>query len=139
MRKLKFLLDRKSLQTIYFSFIRPLLEYADVVWDNCTDYEVELEKIHREAARIVTGATRLVSTERLDRETGWDSLACRRNKHKIIMMHKMYNGLSPAYLSALVPATIGANVPYTLRNPNNIRTVQCHSDFYYKSFYLKST
>ena len=61
MRKLKFLLDRNSLQTIYmyFSFIRPLLEYADVVWDNCTDYEVEeLEKIHREAARIVTGATR---------------------------------------------------------------------------------
>ena len=28
MRKLKFQLDRKSLQTIYFSFIRPLLEYA---------------------------------------------------------------------------------------------------------------
>lgn len=32
MRKLKFTLDRKSLETIYFSFIRPLLEYADVVW-----------------------------------------------------------------------------------------------------------
>ena len=32
MRKLKFQLDRKSLQSIYFSFIRPLLEYAgDVV------------------------------------------------------------------------------------------------------------
>lgn len=40
MRKLKFKLDRRSLQTIYFSFIRPLLEYADVVWDNCTQYEV---------------------------------------------------------------------------------------------------
>ena len=46
MRKLKFKLDRRSLQTIYFSFIRPLLEYADVVWDNCTRYEVnDLEKI----------------------------------------------------------------------------------------------
>ena len=32
MRKMKFKLDRKSLQIIYFSFIRPLLEYADVVW-----------------------------------------------------------------------------------------------------------
>ena len=29
--KLKFQLDRKSLQTIYFSFIRPLLEFADAV------------------------------------------------------------------------------------------------------------
>ena len=45
MRKLKFKLDRKSLQIIYFTFIRPILLYADVVWDNCTQYEVnELEK-----------------------------------------------------------------------------------------------
>ena len=39
MRKLKFKLDRKSLQTIYFTFIRPILEYASVVWNNCTQYE----------------------------------------------------------------------------------------------------
>ena len=30
-RKLKYMLDRKSLQSIYFAFIRPILEYADVV------------------------------------------------------------------------------------------------------------
>ena len=61
MRKLKFKLDRRSLQTIYFSFIRPVLEYADVVWNNCAQYESnELEKIQNEAARIVTGATKLV-------------------------------------------------------------------------------
>ena len=62
MRKLKFKLDRKSLQTMYFSFIRPVLEYADVIWNNCTQYESnELEQIQNEAARIVTGATKLVS------------------------------------------------------------------------------
>lgn len=31
MQKLKFILDRKSLETIYMSFVRPILEYADVV------------------------------------------------------------------------------------------------------------
>ena len=42
---MKFTMDRKSVQTIYFSFIRPLLEYADVVWDNCTQQQInELEK-----------------------------------------------------------------------------------------------
>ena len=41
MRKLNFILDRKSLQSIYFTFIRPVLEYADVVWDNYTKYEEE--------------------------------------------------------------------------------------------------
>ena len=58
MRKLKFKLDRKSLETIYLTFIRPILEYGDVVWNNCTQYEKEeLEKIQTEAARIATGAT----------------------------------------------------------------------------------
>ena len=52
MRKLKFSLDRKSLETIYIAFIRPLLEYADVIWDNCAQYEKnELEKIQIEAVK----------------------------------------------------------------------------------------
>ena len=46
MRKLKFVLDWKSLETIYVSFIRPILEYGDTIWDNCTQYEKrELDKI----------------------------------------------------------------------------------------------
>ena len=62
MRKLKFRLDRKSLETIYTAFIRSLTEYGDVVWENCTLYEKqELDQIQNEAARIATGATRLVS------------------------------------------------------------------------------
>ena len=62
MRKLKFRLDRKALETIYMAFIRPILEYADVVWCNITKYEEdELEKIQCEASRIVTGTTKLVS------------------------------------------------------------------------------
>ena len=31
-----FRVSRKSLEQIYVSFIRPLLEYCDVVWDNCS-------------------------------------------------------------------------------------------------------
>ena len=58
MKKLKYKLDRKSLETIYIAFIRPLLEYGDVIWDNCTQYQKnELDKIQNEAARIATGAT----------------------------------------------------------------------------------
>ena len=66
MRKLKFMLDRDSLNKIYISFLRPTLEYANIVWDNCTQYEANaIEKIQTEAARIVTGATRLVSLDML--------------------------------------------------------------------------
>ena len=50
MRRLKICLDRKSLETIYLTFIRPILEYADVVLDNCTNYEKqEHDKIQTEA------------------------------------------------------------------------------------------
>ena len=45
MRKLKFQLDRKSLEIIFTSYIRPLLKYSNVVWDNCIQYESKyLEK-----------------------------------------------------------------------------------------------
>ena len=65
------------------SLIRPLLEYADVVMDNCAHYETnELEKLQNEAARIaVTGASKLVSIENLLRETCWENLSSRRKKH----------------------------------------------------------
>ena len=77
-----------------FTFIRPLLEYADVVWDNCTLYEVNvLEKIQLEAARIVTGATKLVSLEMLYKETGWETLEIRRSKHKLPSRHRLIDFL----------------------------------------------
>ena len=56
-----------------------VIDYADVVWDNCTQYKINaLEQIHVpvqiEAARITTEATNLVSLEMLYQETGWESL-----------------------------------------------------------------
>jgi hypothetical protein len=43
-------------QYIYLSFIRPVIEYADIVWDNCTLHESNLlESVQVEAGRIITG------------------------------------------------------------------------------------
>ena len=50
---------------MYFTFISPVLEYADVVWDNCTQQQMnDLEKIQIEAGRIVSGTTKLVALDR---------------------------------------------------------------------------
>lgn len=58
-----------------------MLEYADAVWDNCTNYEsAELEKIQNEAARIVTGATKLVSIHSLLTDTEWEQLSSQMKK-----------------------------------------------------------
>ena len=75
---------RLTLEIIYTSFIRPILEYADVVWDTCTQYEINaVEKIKIEAARIVTGTSKLVSLEKLYNETCWETLKQRHQKHKL--------------------------------------------------------
>ena len=52
LRKFKFIPDRKTLEKIYLTFIRPILEYADVVWDNKTLFLInKLENVQIEAAR----------------------------------------------------------------------------------------
>ena len=134
MRRLKFFLYRKSLETIYLTFIRPVLEYADVVWDNCTNYEKQdLDKIQTEAARIVTGATKLVSLYSLYEEVNWDPLETRRRK--LLLLYKMFNNLSPEYLSSLIPPTVNTLSQYNLRNAQNIQTANSRTTQYFNSFY----
>ena len=58
LKRLKFTLDRKSLEIIYFSFIRPSLEYANVLWAGAHDVETQkLNNLEIEAMRCVTKQT----------------------------------------------------------------------------------
>ena len=104
-RKLKFHLDRKSLETIYITFIRPFLEYGDIIWDNCTYQEkIELDKIQNEAARIATGTTKLVSIDALYTEIGWETLEQRRNNHKLSLFLQN-DEFSCSYISNVLSST----------------------------------
>ena len=135
MKSLKYQLDRSTLETIYISFIRPLIEYGDVIFDNCSNYEkLELDKIQNEAARIVTGATKLVSLDNLSQESCWESLETRRHKHKLILFYKMVHGLTPNFLSDLIPDRVGNVSNYNLRNADNIEFVNTNTNSYYYSF-----
>ena len=135
MRKLKFKLDRRALEIIYFTFIRPILEYACVIFDNCTQYELnDIEKVQLEAARIVSGTTKLVSLALLYEELGWEQLSSRRRKYKLVLFYKMQNGLCPAYLTQLVPDQVGQASSYNLRNDRNLQTIHATTQLYYNSF-----
>ena len=135
LRALKFQLDRNSLQTMYFSFIRPLLEYGDVIWDNCCNYEkYEIEKIQIEAGRIVTGATRSCSKSKIIEETGWDTLEIRRYKHRMITFYKMVKGIAPSYLQILVPPSVHQVSQRSLRNNDQLVIPRSRTNIYNKSF-----
>lgn len=141
MRSLKFQLDRQTLQTIYFSFIRPLLEYGDIAWGNLSnELEKRLENLNIEAARIVTGATKLTSIDKLFKEAGWTSLYDRRQNRKILQFHKMFYQYTPAYLSNLIPTTASEGHRYETRNSDHafITPILCKTSFYKQSF-LPST
>ena len=140
MRRLKFKLDRKSLEQIYLVFIRSLLEYGNIIWDNCLQSEKQKleKKNHIEAARTAIGATKLVSNAALYKETRWDSLDERRRKHKLTLFYKMTNALSPLYLSSLVPQTVSNASRYNLRNSSDLQTVEARTSLFYNSFLLSA-
>ena len=118
----------KSLETIYTVFIRPLLEYGDVIWNNCTEYEKnELDNIQNEAARIATGATILVSINALYNEVCWDPLETRRKNHRLTLFYKMMHNLTPLYLSSLIPQSVSNLSRYNLRNANDLQTIDART------------
>ncbi len=135
MKKLKFQLSRKSLNQIYISYVRPLIEYASVVWDNCSQYEKNMiDQIQNEAARIVTGLTRSVHLENLRQEVGWQSLSTRREVQKLSIMYKAKNNLAPNYINTLIPPTVNTITNYNLRNINDIEIPRTRLEGYRLSF-----
>jgi hypothetical protein len=139
LRKFKFILDRKTLEIIYITFIRPLLEYADVVWDTKTQILInKLENVQVEAARIVTGGTRLVSLSNLYIETGWEKLKDRRERHRTIQFYKMSNNLTPQYLSNLIPQNFGMIHDHNTRHTSRIPPVRTRTSLY-ASYFIPSS
>ena len=81
----KYKLSRKALEIMYKSFILPIFDYADVIWDNCTEYQATtLENLHIDALRTIIGAVRGTSHAKILSESGFSSLRERRKRHKIL-------------------------------------------------------
>ena len=135
-QKIKYHVDRESLEMIYFSYMRPKMEYACQIWDCCTQQDSErLENLQLYAARIVTGAKRGTSHELLYEEVRWPKLADRRANIKLNLMHKIVNGRVPNYLSEVLPNLVGENLNYELRNRNNLCRFKCRTEKFRKSFF----
>ena len=80
LRKLNFTLPRSSLLMIYKSFIRPHLDYDDLVYDqqNNSSLSEKIEFLQYNAAFAITDAIKGSSKETLYQELGFASLKDRR-------------------------------------------------------------
>ena len=100
-KKLKFTLYRNQFSKMHFTFVKPILEYASVVWDGCSisdTHKLEKVQLHVHAARIVTGLPILASKESIYFETGWEQLCERRRTAMLTKVYKMHTNIVPQYL-----------------------------------------
>ena len=90
LKTLKYKLNRKALETIFTLYVRPILEYADIIWSGAPQHLLsKLDYIlTNKAMRIITGTPARSSISALYNETGWLSLSKRRAIHVLKMMFK---------------------------------------------------
>ena len=111
-------LSTKALETMYKSFILPLFDYADIIWDNCTVVKsTTLENLHLEALRIIPGSVREMRHQKLYNESGFCTLKERRKKHLLIQFHKIINNACLDNLSDLLPYLASTSNSYHWRRP----------------------
>jgi hypothetical protein len=136
LRNLKYKVKRECLVTMYNAYIRPILEYADVVWDSLPDYLTHnVEKVQVEALRVITGLTVSCSSAHLYKESGYAPLLIRRKYHRLIMLYKIVHNEAPVYLTDLLPPRVGDVNRHNLRNQEDFILLPVRTESYNKSFF----
>ena len=127
-------LPRKSLLCIYKSFIRPHLDYADVIYDqpHNESFCSKIESIQYNAALAITGAIKGSSRECLYRELGLESLRDRRWYRRLVSFYNINSGNSPDYLKSLIPEN-----QYSYNEARSIlfKNFRTRSDYFKNSFF----
>ena len=105
LRKVQDFSPRQYLVTVYKVFIRPHLDYRDIIYYQTYNefFHQKMESIQYNAALVITGAIRGTSREKLYQELGLESLCKRRWYKKLCCFFKIFKGQSPEYLFRILP------------------------------------
>ena len=134
-KKLQPIIPRAALLTIYKSFLRPHLDYGDVIYDRIflriafnESFQNKLESVQYDAALAITGAIRGSSREKLYQELGLESLKSRRWYRKLCLFFKLKKNKHPSYHPSYqhgLPETITTSL-YLMLNMNISETLFFH-------------
>ena len=82
---------RKSLLTIYKVFLRPLIDYGNIIYDqpHSSSFCEKLESAQYKATLEITGAIQGTSREKIFQELGLESLKSRRWFRRFCCMFKI--------------------------------------------------
>ena len=98
----------ESLLIMYKTFIRPHLDYEDVIYDfpeNST-FSQKLKSVQYNACLAITGSFRRTSRDKLYSELGLESLHYRRFNRRLFNFYKIIINLAARYLVEYLPAQI---------------------------------
>ena len=128
LRKLRNILPRTTLITIYKAFIRPHLDYGDVLYDQAfnNSFKEKLESFQYNACLALTGAIRGTSKEKIYQELGFESLRDRRWCRKLCLFYKVLENENPKFLFSLIPTRRSL---YSTQNIHNIPLVNTKHNF----------
>ena len=123
-RKLSVNVSRNALLTIYKSFIRPHLDYGDILYHKSENenFQNKLEKVQYRACLAITCAIQGTSREKLYGELGLHSQSKRRLCNKLFFSYKISNRLLPIYLFLYLTFPSQENYPLrsALTNKTNV-------------------
>ena len=96
-------MPRDSLVTIYKSFIRPHLDYADVIFNKPSNatFSNRIESAQNNAALAITRTIRGTYKEKLYQELGFETMKERRFR-RICCFSKILNNQTTGYLYSLL-------------------------------------
>ena len=136
--KLQNFLPGLSLLKIYKSFVRPYLDFGDIIYDKASigSFQQKLESIEYNATLAITGAIKGTSREKIYSELGLESLQDRRWYRKLCVFYKILNSVSPKYFNDIIPSTTRRYAP---RNANSIPLVIVNSNYFINTFFPSTT
>ena len=131
-KKLRYSLPRKLLITIYRAFLRPLIDYGDIIYDQSQNESFceKFESVQYKAALAITGAIQGSSRRKLYQKLELESLKSRRWYRRLCCMYKIIIK-KPHYLTNFIPKS---HQSFRTRT-NSIPTFYCQTDCYKNSFF----
>jgi len=131
-------LSRHTLDILYKAYIRSILEYADILFGNATQDNLDkLNKVHKRGGKIVSGAIRGTSSEVIFNELAWETLDTRRDRRKLILYSDIVHNRAPPYLQPHIPQTVQERTQgrYQLRNNRNLSQPPARTETFKNSYF----
>ena len=138
LRKLQNLLPRTTLIKIYKAFVRPHLDYDDILYHQAfsLSFQQKLESIQYSAYFAITGAIPGTSRQEIYQELGLESLQSRHWYRKLAMFYKIYKNKSHFYLFNWIPEKTSS---HATRNVDCIPLIKIKHKFFKNTFFSCAT